>query len=458
MAKGKGNKNKGAESKKKKQAAASPVEAGSNKRARETDGAVTHEATATAPVNIAVIKYWGKRNEALMLPTNSSLSLTLDQDQLQSRTSVRVRAERGDAVRLWLNGREEKLSARMLNLVAAMRRLRREKEEEAKGAEELASRVLHVASVNNFPTAAGLASSASGLACLAVALDAALGLDLPRAQLSALARLGSGSACRSLFGGFVAWDAGVNNATGADSVARQVAPETHWPAMCALVLVASADQKEMPSSRGMQATVDTSPLLLHRAAHVVPERMRAIERAIRDTDFDAFAELTMRDSNQFHAVCLDTFPPIFYLNSVSQAVIALVTRYNELKHAKDSSRRFTAAYTFDAGPNAVLYLLKEDVPEVLRLVNAFFPHPSFANDNDRDEYYGQAKKFLDDSLSSADTAALEKELVEAGIRKFPQSGGIKRIIYSDIGDGPRILGRGPDSRNVSLLNDDGLPK
>ncbi|KAJ3071750.1 diphosphomevalonate decarboxylase [Podochytrium sp. JEL0797] len=421
-----------------------------NKRAR-TD---TAEATASAPVNIAVIKYWGKRSEALMLPTNSSLSLTLDQDQLQSKTSVRVMPEEGDDVRLWLNAKEDKISTRVRNLVSTMRKLRIAKEAADSSLPALANKALHVASVNNFPTAAGLASSASGLACLAVALDAALQLDLPRAQVSALARLGSGSACRSLFGGFVAWDMGVKE-DGSDSVARQVAPETHWPEMCALILVASATQKEMPSTAGMQTTVETSPLLQHRIQAVVPDRMAAIEKAIQARDFDNFAEITMRDSNQFHAVCLDTFPPIFYLNHVSHRVISLVTKYNEVK-SKKTGRKYTVAYTFDAGPNAVLYLMKDDVAEVLRLVNAFFPHKSTAAQSL--EYFGQAKQFV---KVPKDKAKAEKELeaeVLEGVKHFEEKNGLKRIIYSTIGDGPRILGTGSDAREISLLKEDGLPK
>ncbi|KAI9352028.1 GHMP kinase [Obelidium mucronatum] len=413
----------------------------------------TAEATASAPVNIAVIKYWGKRSEALMLPTNSSLSLTLDQDQLQSKTSVRVMPDESESVRLWLNGKEDKITGRIRNLVSTMRKLRAEQEARDSSLPSLANKALHLASVNNFPTAAGLASSASGLACLAVAIDAALQLNLPRAQVSALARLGSGSACRSLFGGFVAWDMGVKE-DGSDSVARQVASETHWPEMCALILVASATQKEMPSTAGMQTTVETSPLLQHRIKEVVPQRMEAIEKAIQARDFDSFAEITMRDSNQFHAVCLDTFPPIFYLNHVSHRVISLISKYNEVK-SKQNGRKYTVAYTFDAGPNAVLYLLKEDVAEVLRLANSFFP---VAAGTGTDEYYGMAKQFLHAPKDKVDA---EKELeleVLKGVKHFEEKNGLKRIIYSTIGDGPRILGTGSEGREISLFQADGFPK
>ncbi|KAJ3202050.1 diphosphomevalonate decarboxylase [Entophlyctis luteolus] len=442
----------------------------SHKRARTADSAdavadgsvLVFEATTTAPVNIAVIKYWGKRSEALMLPTNSSLSLTLDQDQLQSKTSVRVlSAEIGagsrnpDAARLWLNGKEEKLSGRVRNLLSTMRKLRADKESSDSTLPRIADSVLHVASVNNFPTAAGLASSASGLACLAFAVDAALQIGLSREQISALARLGSGSACRSLFGGFVAWDMG-EKSDGSDSVARQVASETHWPQMRALILVASALQKEMPSTAGMQTTVETSPLLQHRIKSVVPERMNAIEKAILSRDFDSFAEITMRDSNQFHAVCLDTFPPIFYLNHVSHRVIALITKYNEVK-SKLTGRKYTAAYTFDAGPNAVLYLLDEDVEEVFRLVNAFFPHSHGAGSVD--EYYGLCSQFLKTpTKSQTESDSKLKDEIQKSVKPFEEKDGLKRMIFSKIGDGPRVLGKGSEGRNVSLLDEAGFPK
>ncbi|KAG9462739.1 hypothetical protein GDO78_023235, partial [Eleutherodactylus coqui] len=192
------------------------------------------------------------------------------------------------------------------------------------GVSRLLNYKVHICSANNFPTAAGLASSAAGYACLVFTLAKLYGVE---GELSGIARQGSGSACRSMYGGFVQWVMGERE-DGKDSLAELVEPETHWPELRILILVASAEKKHVSSTAGMQTSVQTSPLLKLRAESVVPGRMNEMIEAIKKKDFEAFGQLTMKDSNQFHATCLDTYPPIFYLNQVSQRVIGLVHRYN----------------------------------------------------------------------------------------------------------------------------------
>lgn len=160
-------------------------------------------------------------------------------------------------------------------------------------------------------------------------------------------------------GGYVAWDAGTA-ADGGDSRARLVAAQSHWPEMRALILVVSAVKKDVSSTSGMQNTVATSSLFPHRTTVVVPQRMKEMEEAIAKRDFDAFGLITMKESNSFHATCLDTSPPIFYLNDISRSAIRVVESLNA------SQGRVVAAYTFDAGPNAVIYFLDEDRDIVLR--------------------------------------------------------------------------------------------
>lgn len=301
----------------------------------------------------------------------------------------------------------------------------------------LASLAVHIASENNFPTAAGLASSASGLSALIATLAKLYALEdlgVTRSELSRIARQGSGSACRSMFGGYVSWEMGKLE-DGSDSLAYEVAPRSHWPEMQALILVVSDHKKGTSSTAGMQRTVATSDLLQHRIKNVVPARMQAMEQAIRDRDFQSFARHTMVDSNQFHAVCLDTEPPIFYLNDVSRAIIALVTEYNRVQ----AGSRLAAAYTFDAGPNAVIYALKDDIKGILEVVLRYFP---------------QTETSFPDPFSvgaSAD-AALPANFNERVIPVF-QQGSVSRIIHTEVGDGPRVLGK-----EASLLGDDGLPK
>lgn len=139
-----------------------------------------------------------------------------------------------------------------------------------------------------------------------------------------------------------------------------MAAQSHWPEMRALILVVSAAKKDVSSTSGMQTTVATSSLFPHRAAVVVPQRMKEMEEAISKRDFHAFGLITMKESNSFHATCLDTSPPIFYLNDISRSAIRVVESLNT------SQGKVVAAYTFDAGPNAVIYFLDENRDVVLK--------------------------------------------------------------------------------------------
>uniref|UniRef100_A0A8C2WE03 Diphosphomevalonate decarboxylase n=1 Tax=Cyclopterus lumpus TaxID=8103 RepID=A0A8C2WE03_CYCLU len=388
--------------------------------------------TCTAPVNIAVIKYWGKRNEELILPINSSLSVTLHQDQLKTTTTVATsRSFQED--RIWLNGKEEDIThPRLQSCLREIRRLARKRRNDGDPALDSMgfSHKVHICSINDFPTAAGLASSAAGFACLVYTLSRVFDVE---GELSGIARQGSGSACRSMYGGFVQWIMGQKD-DGKDSLAQQVAPETHWPELRVLVLVVSfAERKPVGSTSGMQTSVQTSRLLKHRAESVVPGRMVKMIEAVQRKDFTAFAELTMKDSNQFHATCLDTYPPIFYLSSVSQQVINLVHRYN--RHYGETR----VAYTFDAGPNAVIYMLQQHVPEFVQAVQHFFPPESNG---------GQFVKGL-----PVNHVALSEELRRSiGLEPLPK--GISYVISTKVGPGPCVV----EDPTQHLLGSDGLPK
>ncbi|XP_056268764.1 diphosphomevalonate decarboxylase [Pseudoliparis swirei] len=387
--------------------------------------------TCTAPVNIAVIKYWGKRNEELILPINSSLSVTLHQDQLKTTTTVATSSSFLED-RIWLNGKEEDIThPRLQSCLREIRRLARKRRNDGHPALDSMgfSHKVHICSVNDFPTAAGLASSAAGFACLVYTLSRVFDVE---GELSGIARQGSGSACRSMYGGFVQWIMGQRD-DGKDSLAQQVAPETHWPELRVLVLVASAEKKPVGSTSGMQTSVETSRLLKHRAESVVPGRMVEMIEAVQTKDFAAFAELTMKDSNQFHATCLDTYPPIFYLSSVSQQVISLVHRYN--RHYGETR----VAYTFDAGPNAVIYMLQQHVPEFVQAVQHFFPPESNG---------GQFVKGL-----PVNHVALSEEL-RRSIGQEPLPKGISYVISTKVGPGPCVV----EDPTQHLLGSDGLPK
>lgn len=379
--------------------------------------------TAQAPVNIAVIKYWGKAVEHLKIPINDSISGTLSTSELSTTTSAALSHEFEDD-KFWLNGTEQQLDD-----LSPARRLLEEIRLLSKNETNLniSHYKIHIVSVNNFPTAAGLASSAAGYACLAFVLGHLYGITELR-RLSTLARKGSGSACRSLFGGFVQWHRGEDSES---SIAEQVVDEKHWPKMRVVICVVNDSKKDVSSSIGMARSVATSKLLALRSKYIVPDRVNRIKEAIFNRDFEEFAELTMQDSNQFHAVCLDTWPPIFYLNDVSRAIINLCSRVNDYYGKK------RVAYTFDAGPNACLYVLDDFVDTFISLITEFFPEPQ-ANKLD---VRGLAYK-------KSNTTELVSHLKLKNIDSLPNS--LKYIINTSIGRGPKLCESPIASEHLSI--------
>lgn len=306
-------------------------------------------ATCEATANIAVIKYWGKRDEKLILPMNSSLSFTMD-EQLKTRTTV-LFDETLQQDEFYLNGskvdlKEKETAERVVQLDLVRQQA------------GIATKA-RIVSINCFPTAAGFASSAAGLAALACAASKAAGLKLSPKELSILARRGSGSACRSVMGGFVEWVKG-EKADGTDSFAEQVASEKHWPELRNVVAVVDAGKKKVSSRAGMKQTVATSALYKARMGYL-PRAVEEMKKAVLAKDFQKFAELTMRESSNMHAVMLDTWPPIAYLNDASKEVMYSVNELNG-----DSA---IGAYTFDAGPNAHVYCLEKNVDAIRKMLS-----------------------------------------------------------------------------------------
>ncbi|GAB7342028.1 hypothetical protein MBLNU457_g0316t1 [Dothideomycetes sp. NU457] len=370
-----------------------------------------YRSSTGAPVNIAVIKYWGKRDPKLNLPTNSSLSVTLSQDDLRTHTTASCSATyKSDS--LLLNGLDQDISgARTQACLRELRSLRKAVEEKDPSQPALSTYALKIVSRNNFPTAAGLASSAAGFAAMVRAIADLYELPASPTELSRIARQGSGSACRSLFGGYVAWEMG-EKADGSDSVAVEIAPASHWPEMRAVVLVASAEKKDVSSTAGMQQTVASSTLFAERVRNTVPARMKAMVQAVKERDFEAFADLTMKDSNSFHATCLDTTPPIFYMNDTSRAAVRMVDLINEKEGRK------VAAYTFDAGPNAVVYYLEKDEDKVAGVFKGLL--------GGKTGWESQRGQKVKESQLPAGADVAANRLKE----------GISRVILTAVGEGP----------------------
>jgi len=389
--------------------------------------------TVSAPTNIACIKYWGKANMEYNTPINSSLSVTLHQDDLCAVTTVAA-SHKFTSDRLWINGEEDESASsktRFRACVDGVRKLATDRidpntQQVLVKKDEWSRMFIHVSSYNTFPTAAGLASSAAGYAALVFALAKLFGaIETFPGEFSTLARQGSGSACRSLYGGFVSWRMGGQKEDWSDSIAEQVASEDYWPEIRVLICVVSDTKKDTSSTSGMETSVATSSLLQHRAKNVVPERMQIIEHAIFNRDFETFGKITMMDSNQFHSTCLDTYPPIFYMNDVSKNIIKLVHAYNAW------AGEVRAAYTFDAGPNAVLYTLDKYVVEIGALILEFFT-PLADEYINNEEFLRQVMSFnLDTSLVTAVQNYIQKS----------KPGDIKKIYFTKSGPGPRHLGK-----------------
>ncbi len=294
-------------------------------------------AVAQAHPNIAFIKYWGNRDAALRVPANGSLSMNLD--GLWTRTRVTFDAAL-PADTLVLNGRP--LQGPALQRVAAVL-------DEVRRRSGLTLPAL-VESVNNFPTGAGLASSAAAFAALAVAAAAAAGLALSERDLSRLARRGSGSACRSVPGGFVEWLPGTGDE---DSYAYSLAPAEHW-ALADCIAIVSAVHKGVGSSQG-HALADTSPLQPWRVS-TAPQRLQRCRQAVLTRDFDALAQVTELDAHLMHAVMQTSRPPLLYWEPGTVAVM----------HAVLAMRRqgVPVAYTIDAGPNVHVLCPQGTAPQV----------------------------------------------------------------------------------------------
>ncbi|MCL5239431.1 MAG: diphosphomevalonate decarboxylase [Candidatus Marsarchaeota archaeon] len=308
--------------------------------------------TAVGSPNIALVKYWGKRDEKRILPHNSSISITLSLP-LYTKTSILFSKKlRKDEI--YINGMKQDLDDReareRFSTIDKFREMAKSK-----------TKAL-VVSYNSFPSSAGIASSASGAATLAFVASKALGLSMSQREMSIMARQISGSACRSLFGGFVKWEKGTRR-DGSDSYARQIADENHWPALVNLIAIVSKSKKHISSRAGMKQTVGTSSLYKSRPGYAETASAR-LERAIRARDFETLAEITMKDSNSMHATMLDTWPPILYMNDVSRRIVLRIHELNE------NAGKTIAAYTFDAGPNAHIITLNKHKKKVLNAVSS----------------------------------------------------------------------------------------
>lgn len=306
-----------------------------------------HKGKARAYTNIALIKYWGKKDPQLILPMNSSLSLTLD--AFYTETSVSF-SDKNQQDQFYLDGQLQKEAAtrkvtRFLDLV-------RKKGHSCQKA--------IVSSQNFVPTAAGLASSASGLAALAAACSQALELDLSSQELSRLARRGSGSACRSIYGGFVEWKKGVSDET---SYAVPLSSR-HWEDQLAMIFVLINDRpKEISSRSGMQQTVETS---VYYPAWVesTEKDLEIAKQAIYEQDFRRLGEVTEASCLKMHASTLAADPPFTYWSPDSIRAMDIVHSLRK--------EGLACYFTMDAGPNVKVLCQKKEEQKIYQKLQQCF--------------------------------------------------------------------------------------
>ncbi len=308
------------------------------------------KATAVAHPNIALVKYWGKRDEKLILPYQSSLSVTLG--PLAVTTTVEFIGEKG-ADQIEINGKPAEGSERK-RVEEALKLVRLEAGSKKKlGAAHMTSR-------GDFPASAGLASSAAAFAALAVAARSAAGFARDTRAESILARRGSGSASRSIEGGFVRWNRGTR-ADGKDSFAEQLFDEAHWPDLRLLVGMVSREEKEVKSRDGMRSTVETSPYYPAWTKDAERE-VKEIVRHLKRRDLEAVGEIAERNAWRMHATALGANPPLCYLKPATLAVIEACRQLRK--------EGVGVWFTLDAGPNPVLLTSAKDEKRATELVRA----------------------------------------------------------------------------------------
>ena len=382
---------------------------------------------AKGPINIALIKYWGKDDEELITPLNNSISLTLDTKTFYTETKVTIIQRLGDInirinnnssikepqISLIINNNPSKVTKRIKNIFQKFLSLN------IPNCQELSSSILivKIESINTFPIASGCASSASSMAALVLAITSALNLEnvLSKKDLTRIARLGSGSACRSIFGGICEWIKG----NGDCSYAEQLYESKYWDLGVKLIIV-SQKEKEVSSSLGMKITKETSELFKYRINHVVNNNLKNIKKSLEEKDFNMFAEIIMKDSNNFHACCRDSYPSINYLNEESDFIMKCVDVLNKIKGNN------ICAYTFDAGSNA--FLIYENINK--NKIDIFFDYIlGFSNINISDLIQSIQIENNENNISEIN------KLIE---KRPPKEKIIKRIDFV-LGEGAQIL-------------------
>ena len=290
------------------------------------------KATALAPANIAFIKYWGRKDQMSRIPRNASISMNLSACTTTTTIDFSPTYSK-DTVFGGFNVQEEK---RIIDHIDRVRNIA--------GIRDRA----HIMTENSFPKSAGIASSASGFAALTAASVSALGLTISERELTGLARLGSGSACRSIPDGFVKWEG---------EYARTLFPPDHWT-LCDIIVIVDKTTKDISSSEGHDRA-ESSPFFINRL-QTLPERILRCEKALKSKNFDLLGEVIEEDCLDMHHVMQTQNPPLMYWNSTTKKIMDSVKVWR--------TKGIPVYFTIDAGPNVHLICERKDEDRVMKSV------------------------------------------------------------------------------------------
>jgi len=294
--------------------------------------------TAKAHSNIALVKYWGKGDEELRLPVNSSVAIALDEAYTLTTVEFDEKYQE-DQVELLGEGFEEKEVMKVKKHLDRVRKLA-----------GIATRA-RVVSRNNFPKAAGMASSASGFAALSVAAAEAAGLKMTERELSVLARNGSGSASRSVPGGVAVWYAGNSNES---SYAERMEYPKGWKIRVLLVMAEDTSAKKVSTTEGM-ALASTSPYF-REAVREAERNIEKLREAMNQGDWRAFGAVVENECYRLHSICMTTQPNLLYWRGVTVEVFQAMYALRE--------EGVEAFFTVDAGPHVHIIVREREAERV----------------------------------------------------------------------------------------------
>jgi len=296
--------------------------------------------TVKAHPNIALVKYWGKRDEDLKIPFNNSISLTLD--SIYTLTSIEIIESNQDKIIFSNRDIKQKEKDRIIKFLDIFRNTFNKKDLK-----------FSIVTENNFPTASGLASSSSGFCALGVGLNELLEINLDKKEISKFTRIGSGSACRSIYGGFVEWEKGILS-NGNDSYASQIVDENYWD-LRMLITVIDDKEKSKSSTNAMKETVLTSPFY-QAWLNSIEKDLNEVRSGILERDFEKLGKTIEHNCLKMHSTMFASFPPTIFWQAETISIIKEVYLMRE--------KGLNCYFTIDAGANVKILCLPNETEKI----------------------------------------------------------------------------------------------